>query len=503
MRLEELFQLVLELREGGSDDQKIAPSDAKKSSQDTAKLLQDGVDYAFLIVVLAGLAVGLSSVAALTAGDGTKPINVLYLVSVTMLLPLFGTLLTLVLALRMLRGKSMRGPLVDLAMSVLRGGVWVASRALDRSEKATQLRIKAALGVFRGDYEMMQPVVPWLTRRIVQTFSLALSVGFVLALMIRLTGIDLTFGWQSTGDFLLSILPQATELLSAPFGWLSPDFKPSAELINDTRFSRFTGDYVGGPSAAPLSWQWVPFLIAGAVFWGIVPRVFLLLWFGERQKSAIVRVNEEWDPVRQLQARLGDVEIDRPAPEDHPFAPDTLKEDAKEAAREGRAGTALGRKSAPKEGAPVEAALLIWENDVPPPPAVLAALSQRLNAKIVTQRPYGVRPADDEATLADLKARATKLVLLHVEPFSPPGAGFVRQFRALREAVGAHTPIVIELGWWENGVRQALPPRTFEVWQQSIQKLSDRGIRWHLSDDGAENTRANENALSASDGDSR
>lgn len=490
MRMKELFQLVVELRAGGSDEQDIRPDDVQPRPEETAELLQRSVDYAFWITVFAGLCIGISSVMALTAGDGTKPINVLYLISVTMILPLLGVLLTVVLGIRMQRGKLLRGPLVELGMASLRGGVWLASRALERGNPATQLRIKAAYGVFRGDYEMLQPVVPWLVRRVILTFSFALSGGFIIALVIRLTGIDLTFGWQSTGDFLQRHLPQVTHVLSYPFAWISEDLVPSSTLISETRFRRFSGDYVGGPGAAALSWQWVPFLITGAIFWGVILRVFLLLWFLRQQEKAIEGVLHQWDPVRRLQGRMGGVEIARPERERHELASTALEKSAKSAEDAGQAAKALSRRSVPADEAPVEAVLLIWENDVPPPQAVLDTLCARLNATIVEQFAYGVRPADDEATLHTLKTRATKLIFMHVEPFSPPGAGFVRQFRALREAVGPHTPVVIELGWWENGQRQSVPPRTLEVWQQSLQQLSDRAIRWHISDDDAENARA-------------
>ena len=494
MQLEELFKVVVQLREGGASDGEIVPGDQRVDREElatqSAELLKRGVEYAFWMVGGGGFAVGISSVIGLTAGDGTRPINVLHLIAVMMMLPLLGLLTTFFFVAVSGKHRSLTGPLGDLVSLCVRWGIRLSSKALETREKATQLKVQAALGVFRGDYEIMRPVLPWIQRRLTQTFSLWLSIGFVAAMLIRITGIDLSFGWQSTGDFLEGVLPKITTALSAPFGWVSPDFVPSEALIHTSRFSRFTGDYRGGADAAHLSWEWIPFLVAGAVFWGIVPRFFTLLWFRYQQGKAVAAAVKEWEKVVEIQRRLDadDIVIVRPPDETGVTAPEALANEARRRAESGHTASPLAAKRQSENAATSAGAVLAWQHEPALPEEVLGALQTRLNFEPKLFARYGINAADDRQTLEKLRAQNVELIVLVVEPFSPPGAGFVRQIKELRDAVGRQTYIVVELAWFEHGVRQPVPTRQLEIWTQSLQKLGDRAMRWHIGTDDASQT---------------
>lgn len=482
-RIEDLFALMLELRVQQQPSSGAQPSDDDVRA--TAKLFAQGLRIAAFLMTVAGGLVGFITVASLVRDAGSSPINLIGLIAVTMLLPLAMVLVTLLLMV--LSGRGGQTTWGDLALWVVRASVTLASKALDRTSPQTQWKTQAALGVARGDYAILEPVLPWTALRLTQRFALALSAGFSLALLMRMIGTDLTFGWQTTIDGVASLLPTLVQALSLPFGWLSEDLRLSDAFIAATRFERFSHNFVGGPAAAHASGAWWPFLIVGGLFWGLVPRIAVLIVVGRQERRAVANVLQTHAPLRELQQRLqrlnapppvvdkDAVLFDRPDEEDHEYAPDAL-------ARAAKQQPALRPQPKPAVDAkPLRAVALYWQHDTPPDAQYQASLESALGVHAELTALFGNRAASDDECLTRVHAHSPDIVLLYVEHFVAPNAGFVRALARLRDVLPATSPILVVLAWFEEGTPQPIAPRTLELWTQKLQSLGDARIRLHTA----------------------
>lgn len=527
-RLEDLFERIVELR----DWQTLEPTErnavSKPSSAERAQLqslldeaahsgelLKRGVRFTSAMVSIAGAVVGFGSVAALTAGDGRTPINLVWLIALTMVFPLLTVSVSFTLSLLM-RGSLAGGIWSDLLLSFLRSGIRLAARALDPADKKSTLRLQSALGVVRGDYALLQPVLPWALLKLSQRFALCLSLGFIAALLLRLAGLDLSFGWFTTVDAISTNMHTMVRMLGAPFGWMSVELVPSEELIEATRFSRFSGTFAGGASAATASGAWWPFLMAGAVCWGVLPRLAMLIWARWQEGRAVQKVLDSTEALRMLDLRLrgergalgvthavkqrgrtrttsnrnsealqpekesrmkprfNETTFVADAPEPGGNAKEML---AKAAAKQPRVASASTMAARP-DVAPLRAVYLYWEQDHAVPHAVRDALNARLNLLPELEELWGNDADHDQENLEAIARMKPDVVVVFVEPFANPGKGFSRQYKDLRAVVGARTPIVVSMGWYDAaGALQPAEARQIEVWTQSLQVYGDPALR--------------------------
>lgn len=537
-KLEDLFERILELRawqDSGaaerealgavatSDDEESRAAALRKAASKTpeaawkaafeesvqsGQLLRRGLRYAVAIVSLVGALVGFLSVAALTAGDGRTPINLVWLIALTMVLPLLTVSLSFIFSLMLNRGKG-GGLWADLLASFVRRGVRLAGRSLDHGDPKSVLRLNAALGVVRGDYKLLEPVLPWTLLRLSQRFALSLSLGFIGALLVRLAGLDLSFGWYTTVDAISNNMSAMVSFLSGPFGWLSADLAPSEALVQATRYSRFNSSFAGGPSAAQMSGQWWPFLMAGAVFWGILPRGLMLLWASWQEQRAVANVLEETEALWQLEQRLhperaavkGSAkrgghrgkkqtskqtrqQLERDAQptcfvrSDEEQGGDAAEALALEASRHDELKSADTIAHRPDQKL-LRAAYLYWEQDNPVPESVRKDLETRLTMQPALQKLWGNDADADARMLEEIATLKPEVVMVFAEPFANPGKGFARQYGALREALGPKTPVIVSVAWYdEDGAIRPSEPRQLEVWQQSLRVFGDAALRY-------------------------
>gem|GEM_PF-1253741 len=112
--------------------------------------------------------------------------------------------------------------------------------------------------------------------RITQTGALCFNLGVLLTLILRVTGTDLAFGWESTLQFSSSWVHRLVELFASPWAWLLPEGHgyPTLQQIQESRIVLKEG--IGRiPMDALRSW-W-PFLALSVFFYGILPRLLLII----------------------------------------------------------------------------------------------------------------------------------------------------------------------------------------------------------------------------------
>lgn len=492
--LEELFERVAALRmeqrvEAERDaqiDEDAVPVEVRlqRAIEDAAysgKLLHQGVRWTGWGIAIAGALIGFGSLMTLTAGDGTTPINVLWLIGLTMLFPLVTVTLSALGSLLLLSGKrGQRGGLwMELIRSLVTRGVHAASKTLNDKDPRNARRIEGALGALQGSYKTIEPVMPWLVLRTSQSFSLWLSIGFIFALVLRLATIDLTFGWYTTIESISESMPQIIGALSAPFRWMHTSLALDATFIESTRYSRFLSAFVGGGNAASASGNWWPFLFAGALIWGVLPRLLMIAWAKWNEMRAIAQIMRDTEPLHEIRQRLHALSqhgglFESVGEED---TADPVKA-LERAAKEGRKAHAKRFPTDDAQNRTKSAAFLYWEQDVAVPQSVQKHFETSLEVMPVYASVWGNDAEQDAQLLEEVNAKKPAWIVVFVEPFANPGAGFRRQISALRSRVGKHTPILVSVGWYApDGTIREHSERQVEVWRQSLDALADPALQ--------------------------
>lgn len=214
-----------------------------------------------LILGIVGVLLGVVSARILLHYDGGEPVNVLVCCAF-----LFGVQFVLLIT-----------ALVFLARS----------RGAGASKPSWFLRLLAhrraeSLRLLRDAADR------WTAFSLSQFFGLAFSAGALLTSLYFIVFTDLTFAWSSTLDPEPALVHGVTEAVALPWKWISSAV-PTLEVVEASRWSRAVGAYATGLSQAEaidLARRWWSFLVAGLVFWGIVPRLIALTiarWASRRQ----------------------------------------------------------------------------------------------------------------------------------------------------------------------------------------------------------------------------
>ena len=248
----------------------------------------EGLRLMQLLAVLTGLLLGGGLCGSLIAYAGEAPINVFTCLWV-MLVPQL--LLLILLGLSALLGRFKRAPRLIGLYPMLSG---IIQRNLKRLLKSRYAALPAAkreamaaavglIGQARSIYGriLFRPVFV-----IGQVFGVCFNIGIAGVLLLRVAITDLAFGWQSTLQPAAETVHGILRLISLPWSWLlsSSAAHPSVAQIRGSQFVFKEGmHHLDSPDMA----AWWPFLLLCLLFYGMLPRLFILLGTILRQKRAL------------------------------------------------------------------------------------------------------------------------------------------------------------------------------------------------------------------------
>ncbi|MCV6590458.1 MAG: DUF2868 domain-containing protein [Marinobacterium sp.] len=205
------------------------------------------------IAVVAAIA-GVFSTVAATTGDAAGRVNLMYLVLLYVVLPLFSLLLLALFS--------------ALKKPPLLVGALACSSLWPRSWRDALPELKRE-----------QRFQPWLfcqSQKAILAFNLGCLVSFITLLLFN----DLSFVWRSTLLTADDIYPFLT-VIAAPW-WFVDSAQPALELLVTTRDSRLATN----PTAGADYGLWWQFLLAAQLCYGILPRL-LLLWLANHRFKAL------------------------------------------------------------------------------------------------------------------------------------------------------------------------------------------------------------------------
>jgi hypothetical protein len=221
-------------------------------------------------LIASGALLGWGTIRGLLTYNGEHPVNVLPFLAIFVLIPLVFILILL-----------LRGFVARVFERLPSGwatasGHWLLTRVLKKNQLDLPLN-----DVWHRLKSMHPRVLTWQAWILSQSFAFAYYLSALGSFLFYVSVHDYAFAWQTTlrlgPDPLLSLV----HTLALPFAWLGPAFVPSMDVIQATQYDRFTARYIAS-QGSEMAADWWPFLAALIGFYGLMPRLVLLLFFKSR-----------------------------------------------------------------------------------------------------------------------------------------------------------------------------------------------------------------------------
>jgi len=259
--------------------------------------------YGFLI---SGLMTGSGLAFSFLNYRGTEPLNVSSYLGGFVLTQVFLLLLLVVMTLiRTWR----RSPLRSSVIYVFISGIIVSligklkRRAFKTFTGSKRDRLEAVMGLVKGKRQVYGSLFYWPVFMLAQIFMIGFNLGVLAATLLKVTGADIAFGWQSTVQVSTEWVFELVRAVALPWSWFVP-----AEIAYPS-LSRITGSHMvlkdGIYSLATEDLvSWWPFLCLAVFFYGLVPRLLLLLFGRFSQGKALSRIDFRHGACDRLLRRL-------------------------------------------------------------------------------------------------------------------------------------------------------------------------------------------------------
>ena len=123
-----------------------------------------------------------------------------------------------------------------------------------------------------------------------QIFGVCFNVGIIGVLLLRVSITDLAFGWQSTLQPAAETVYRIVDTIAVPWSWFLPEpiAHPTIAQIEGSQFVLKEG--MAHLNSGDLV-AWWPFLLLAVIFYGLIPRVLILIVTVIRQNRAISRLS--------------------------------------------------------------------------------------------------------------------------------------------------------------------------------------------------------------------
>ena len=401
-----------------------------------------------VILVCSGLLFGGSAALVLLHYDGAVPINVLQYLGVFVLLQLIFLLL---LSFHILFGLRL-----GVFQDALKNFTHVRSKVFGR--------VEGGLTLIRKVRKIYSAPESWLILKVTQHFALAFQLS-ALIVTLSLVGLtDLAFGWSSTLNLSAETLHHMVEVISTPWSWLGFEWTPSMEQIRDTQFFRLENRYlsslgterIGDVTAATSWWR---FLIAAHVTYGLLPRLFVLVFSGIMFRRSLRRSSEESFAFSAVRRRL--LALDPSASTTTYIRP-----------------SGKGAVKSPNEKVG-SANVIVWRDLPAEDIAISNYLAIRGIDSFSIHRVGGMAPdVDGSIVLANINPGTEPWVIL-VEDWESPGKGFKNLVERLRLSDSKRVVYVV-LAKVVSGKLTATDDSRNDLWRRHIHSLSDASVWLYL-----------------------
>jgi Protein of unknown function (DUF2868) len=468
--------------------------------------------FSIYLLVILGFLSGISMAYSFLAYHGARPINVTIFFSVFIFLQilLFGlTFFWLIRRVIMEKtGNTVNRPSLvhTLLSAVFFQGLPKLLTRIQKpmGDKGMEI-IEYTASLIRMRRHEYSAVFFWPFFVLSSIFAGSFSTGALGGTLFRVTVSDMAFGWQSTLMTASTRIHESLSIISLPWSWFVPAdlAHPNLEQIEGSRILLKEG--ISTLATKDLV-SWWPFLCFGLLFYGILPRLILIMAGFTAQKKAVGQYDFERPRFKQLiirmQSPVMDIRFDE-APvsgSDQPtqtspvapgsFGPDASGSDSFTPASNtsGRLGpeTDSAHPARPKDSQSKDHQSKANQARVLVPGSVYGADNMgEINGFIRRQLFFDVRSTlsisfdfeTDRKPLA-LAADSTDLIIVLQEVWQPPIRGLLYYFVQLKTEIFKEIPLCILLTQ-TPGEENPIVDRedvNFKVWKRAIQQLGNPDI---------------------------
>jgi hypothetical protein len=405
------------------------------------------------LLAVAGGLLGASTAFAVFAYDGSRPVNVVRVLGAYAALPL--ALLTATAVLMLPASWRRHVPGLAALQDVLRiasPGRW--QPALRRVLLPAQREaLDRAIGLARRHQRLYGDAQKWALLVASQMFAVSFYAASLAVAALLVVFSDLAFGWATTLTREAHTLHRVVSVLAAPWAHWLPGADPPFALVERTEYFRGAGGFTG---EAPHSTTWWPFLLMCMAFYGLAPRVALLVFAALRQRAELRRVFAALPGAADLRDRLDSRWVATAGP-----------------GGERAPGNAIAHAHPHAPRVPRVRAVR-WSGIAADEVATAAIVRTALGSELAGTLSGGAGSGrSDAALIADLAAAPDPPALL-VKAWEPPLAELRDWLGDLRAALGARAPIfVLPVAEREGGVLAPAAGQDARIWTRALDAAAD------------------------------
>ena len=180
---------------------------------------------------------------------------------------------------------------------------WLNKKSSRHLPSEQKNQYESAWGLLKGKSRLYGSVFPWPLVILSQVFALFFNLGLIVATVLRVIGSDLAFGWQSTVQLSSQAVYDTVRLIATPWSFVigSPLAHPSLAQIEGSRM--ILKDGITRLATQDLV-SWWPFLCFCVFFYGLLPRLAILVYASVLKQKTLGRLNFENMACDMVMTRL-------------------------------------------------------------------------------------------------------------------------------------------------------------------------------------------------------
>jgi len=224
-----------------------------------------------LLLLLLGGVLGIGAGLSYFAYTGQTPLNVFIFFTIFILPQLLFILLIVLRPVLLRLANNDFPPLLRALAAPLKKAAERRLRATDSTVETVGGKALTSLFV-----EKTGNLLKWPLFKATQLFAVAFNIGLAAVTLFKIATSDLAFGWQTTLDIGAGSLHSLVQTLAFPWSWLVAESlsHPTLQQIEGSRIILKEGIY--HLTTTDLT-SWWPFLLFCLLFYGLLPRLILLL----------------------------------------------------------------------------------------------------------------------------------------------------------------------------------------------------------------------------------
>ncbi|MGD9202091.1 MAG: DUF2868 domain-containing protein [Chitinispirillia bacterium] len=237
---------------------------------------------------------------------GVKPVNVTLYLSVFVALQFFLFFITCFYLFIKIINRKVKGlpisqnVLFIIFMNFFSKAVKSAENQLSKGRRDI---IDSKIAFLKQKKKVFRSIITWPVFNLVQIGSFFFNSGVLLATLFRVFTSDLAFGWQTTFQLGETTVYKIITSASVLWSWFipSPLAHPTLDQVRGTHIVLKEGIFHMKTSDLT---SWWPFLCFAVLFYGVLPRLFLLVFGRIRQQNELKNLDIDGISLKKILLRM-------------------------------------------------------------------------------------------------------------------------------------------------------------------------------------------------------